>query len=55
MKVIDLIFRNVFVELYVEFDVFVNLFTVLKGLTAYEFGETRKELEELREFDTKNV
>ena len=54
-KAIDLISRNVFAESYVEFDAFVNPLTVLKGLTAHELGETRKELEELRELDTKNA
>ena len=54
-KAIDLIARNAFAESYVEFDAFVNPLTVLKGLTTHELGETRKELEELRELDTKNA
>ena len=53
-KAIDLIARNVFAETYIEFDVFVNPLTVLSGLSLRELEETKKELQELRDLDTRD-
>ena len=53
-KAIDLISRNVFAESHRDFDAFVNPLTVLGGLSLAELDETKRELEEIRELDTKN-
>ena len=54
-KAIDLIARNVFAESYVEFDAFVNPLTVLSGLTLSDMEELKKDLEDVRDLDTKHA
>ena len=54
-KAIDLIARNVFADSYVEFDAFINPLTVLNGLTLSDAEELKKDLEDVRDLDTKHV
>jgi len=54
-KAIDLIARNVFAESYIEFDAFLNPLTVVKGLTTGEAEELKKDLDEVRDLDTKHA